>query len=126
MNDDTKALVERARELAGYKYQHHTLHVPAVLNLLAGTIERLERELDAALDAKADWHQLAETYKADRDALAERCEKLREALREQVVYGKRQTLPNTHKACGMCEEEWDIGSTERHAEGCLAAPKDSA
>src|SRR5574337_1529016 len=60
VSDDTKALVERAREVAGYKYQHHTIHVPAVLNLLADTIERLER---------------------DRDALADRCEKLREALR---------------------------------------------
>lgn len=41
----TKALVARARELAGYKYQSHTIHVPEVLNALANLVERLTYEL---------------------------------------------------------------------------------
>ena len=58
--EDTKAQVERLRELAGYKYQYHTMHVPANLHHAAATIERLAR---------------------DHDALAAECARLMEALR---------------------------------------------
>ena len=85
MSDDTKALVERARELAGYKYQYHTIHVPAVLHLLADTIERLESECEK-LKGELRLADAIITREGNRNdalnACKARCEKLREALRE--------------------------------------------
>lgn len=112
MSDDTKALVERAREVAGYKYQHHTIHVPVVLDMLADTIERLER---------------------DRDALADHCEKLREdAARLDVIErcirdgSYRSILNDIIAFCEHSYANFGSGPALRSAiDGCLVAPKDA-
>lgn len=65
----------------------------------------------------------------DRDALAERCEKLHEALRDECMYyrhsqwGRHGELGD---GCNRCIQSWRSGTKERHAEGCLAAPKDAS
>ena len=38
---DVAGLVERLHELAGYKYQHHTVHVPAALTQAAAALTAL-------------------------------------------------------------------------------------
>lgn len=95
MSDGTKALVGRLRSRAWEHRNHRALRAEA-----ADTIERLER---------------------DRDALAERCEKLREALRRNAV---------KDGYCAECSERpdwrtWVGTNPERHAPGCLAAQKDA-
>lgn len=63
------------------------------------SVERLQRDL------------------ADRDALAERCEKLREALRRHAI------VERYCHCCGqICQDGYE---PEWHFKGCLAAPKDA-
>lgn len=59
----------------------------------------------------------------DRDALAERCEKLREALRVcMIVEADRHRESDGPKMqCIECRKWWNADDPERHAEGCLAA-----
>lgn len=66
-----------------------------------------------------EYHDMANAFAielvADRDALAAECAKLREALRHEVI-GAVQ--------CYLCNMKWHRhDSPERHAPGCLAAPK---
>lgn len=62
----------------------------------------------------------------DHGALAERCEKLREALRMRViVHGEFMDGEHTLEVCDLCGGGWKRGNSERHAKGCLAVPKDA-
>ena len=51
-------------------------------------------------------------------ALAERVEKLREALHAQMV-----DRAGDFGRCCLCERLWPLGTPESHAPDCLAAPE---
>lgn len=119
MSDDTKAcqtpLIDLLRSVPSDARQmiergpchHQNIPYGRLCTEAADAIERLER---------------------DRDALAERCEKLHEALRDECMYyrhsqwGRHGELGD---GCNRCIQSWRSGTKERHAEGCLAAPKDA-
>jgi hypothetical protein len=66
---------------------------------------------------------------AERDALAEREGKLRQALRKHaiVVWFHPADGPDDEKSgkrCLQCRAEWEMGSPERHAPDCLAKEPD--
>jgi hypothetical protein len=65
---------------------------------------------------------------ADRDALAAEVARLREALRAQAIFGLRvdNSYGVTHHRCEVCRQMWPAQDRERHAPGCLAAPKEGA
>lgn len=73
-------------------------------------------------DTAPEGADIIERLQRDRDALAERCEKLREALRPYVIIRYRMG----GGACRRCHKEWSKRDSERHALGCLAAREDAA
>lgn len=53
----------------------------------------------------------------ERDALAERADRLHKALRKQCV-----DRTGDYGRCVLCESLWRFKDAETHAIGCLAAP----
>lgn len=139
MSDDTKALVERLRE-------------SLTARDAADAIERLERELaETRVDRDLHYSRCASLifsepfskvtsaeiqkwhreYVADRDALAECCEKLREALNQIAVLAEWQTSgPDTSPRCksdalSAGHATSLRGSISEIARAALAATKDA-
>lgn len=140
MSDDTKArqtpLIDLLRSVPSDARQmiergpchHQNIPYGRLCTEAADAIERLERELDESSSSHRAEYLMRCELERDRDALAERCEKLHEALRDECMYyrhsqwGRHGELGD---GCNRCIQSWRSGTKERHAEGCLAAPKDA-
>ena len=61
---------------------------------------------------------------AEHNAVVGLVARLREALREQGIHIDREHWGVVMMVCHLCGEHWQRGKkTERHAQGCLAAPE---
>lgn len=92
---------------------------------MSDAYQRLRSEVKLTLNQDDPLTMDIVTLLADRDALAERCEELWEALRDVAISAEGGLVTATISRCRCCNQRWGVQEPERHTPGCLAAPKEA-